>query len=334
MLQGFVGCFMIGFLATAAPRVLQAPPLQKSPLMLLFVLQVACSVAHVFGYHDPANLGFILALLILVFNIASRAIGKRKWLPPGIAMAVIGILTAVAALSYEAVAGSTTLSNRYFHQAFLLLPILGIGSYLFPLIFKTRKKQSAELKLFRKVEAVVVSVILLLTYWIENQGATTAMPATRALICLVWLTEKTKWYRQVPQQGPLAWGVKSAILALITTQIMLCFVPYQRIAIEHLTYISVFGLLCLTVGSRVSISHSGDNQQLSKWSASAIMILSFIWISALTRVTADFMPAIRVSHHIYAAVFWVIGVTIWWRASKRYWKLRPIKKATLDIPSF
>ena len=40
-----------------------------------------------------------------------------------------------------------------------------------------------------------------------------------------------------------------------------------------------------------------------------------------TRVIADFIPAIRVSHHIYAALCWVIAVGIWSWAVLRYIRL-------------
>jgi len=40
-------------------------------------------------------------------------------------------------------------------------------------------------------------------------------------------------------------------------------------------------------------------------------VFGLLILAAMTRMTSDFIPAVRVSHHIYAAWTWAAAATVW-----------------------
>ena len=89
------------------------------------------------------------------------------------------------------------------------------------------------------------------------------------------------------------------------------FAPLQHIALDHLLFVSGFGLLCLIAGSRVLFGHSGSLALFAKGSWIARGIVFATVLAALTRATANFMPKIMISHYEYAAWSWVAGAGLW-----------------------
>ena len=67
----------------------------------------------------------------------------------------------------------------------------------------------------------------------------------------------------------------------------------------------------MVVGTRVLLGHAGRTDLMQRWLKPVVWMVGFVALAALTRVTANFLPAIMVSHWIYAALSWVIGVVVW-----------------------
>src|SRR5947208_2712093 len=144
MAYGLFGGFILGFLGTAMPRMLSAPALGTRNVFTLLCLHFAMVVAFV---AQKIFWGDILFLLLLLFFLALmlRRLRHRKDTPPpgfilvGLAFlcvltgAVLGVLE--PRMDEGASAYWITLQRRLSYQAFVLLPILGIGPFLLPLFF-------------------------------------------------------------------------------------------------------------------------------------------------------------------------------------------------------
>ena len=96
------------------------------------------------------------------------------------------------------------------------------------------------------------------------------------------------------------------------------FLPDRHIAVEHLLFIGGFGLLVLVVGSRVLFGHSGELAGFARRSWIARGLIGLAFLAATTRASADFFPAILISHHKYAAWTWALAALLWlgWHARR------------------
>jgi uncharacterized protein involved in response to NO len=87
-------------------------------------------------------------------------------------------------------------------------------------------------------------------------------------------------------------------------------------------FVSGFGLVCLIAGSRVLFGHSGRVERFANRSWTARIIVSAIVLAALTRVSADFLPRVTITHYEYAAWSWIAGAAVWaiWHAPRFFKK--------------
>ena len=141
--EGFLAGFVIGFLGTALPRLLRAPPLRRGELWTLLVLYLLTPAAHrqqtragdARSWRDAvlrrvhggasapprraAAVGFVLVALGYLSGLAGRCVAVRR--------ARLGV-------GSVAIFGAMLLK-----QAFVLFPLLGIGTFLLPRFLRLRE---------------------------------------------------------------------------------------------------------------------------------------------------------------------------------------------------
>jgi uncharacterized protein involved in response to NO len=78
-----------------------------------------------------------------------------------------------------------------------------------------------------------------------------------------------------------------------------------------LFFASGIGLVTLAVGTRVILGHAGRHDLLGGRILWLRWMTGLLILAATTRMSADFLPAIRVSHHLYAAWTWAIAGVVW-----------------------
>lgn len=141
MIEGFGGAFVIGFLGTAGPRMASAP--KWSPLEgIAFVgLHTAMALAHLGGWHRLGDFLFVLLMVGLLLSLGVRmGRARREARPPQLGLAAVGLLSGALGAGGLALAEFLPdlrlyrLASLLLHQGFLLFPILGVGSFLFPRI--------------------------------------------------------------------------------------------------------------------------------------------------------------------------------------------------------
>jgi uncharacterized protein involved in response to NO len=88
-------------------------------------------------------------------------------------------------------------------------------------------------------------------------------------------------------------------------------IEQHRVALEHTLYIGGFGLITMIVATRVIYGHSGQGAKFQRWVKPLVACVALLLLAMATRVSADFMPAIRNTHHTYAAICWVVVSAIW-----------------------
>jgi hypothetical protein len=111
--------------------------------------------------------------------------------------------------------------------------------------------------------------------------------------------------------GTLAFGLRLALFSLPAAYLAMAIWPDHSFALLHLLFITGFSLLTLIVASRVILGHSGQSEKFRATLWPVLTLTALLFLAMLTRVSADWMPTIRLSHYAYAAVSWAIGVIVW-----------------------
>src|ERR1043165_8817257 len=138
MAYGLFGGFIFGFMGTAMPRLLSVPVLGTRNALTLLSLHLAMVLAFA-GQKIFCGDVLFLSLLLLFLTLMLRRLRHRQDTPPPgftlVGLAFLCVLTgAVLALFQpwldESGAYWIELQKRLSYQAFVLLPILGIGPFL------------------------------------------------------------------------------------------------------------------------------------------------------------------------------------------------------------
>jgi uncharacterized protein involved in response to NO len=111
--------------------------------------------------------------------------------------------------------------------------------------------------------------------------------------------------------GTMTTLLRLGLLSLPLGYAAIALWPAYVIAMEHIVFINGFGLVTIAVGSRVVLGHSGQRARGRMADGVMRAVLAFILLALATRVSADFLPRILVSHHIYAAICWVGAIALW-----------------------
>lgn len=332
MIQAFGGGFVIGFLATAGPRILTAPRLKPWELIPLFALHVAGGICHLCGLTAWGDGLFLGALATFVLALAARLVFFRKNLPPPpLLLAGTGLLCGLAGMllwcfpSWMTTAELYRLAGLLLYQGFLLGPVMGVGIFLFPRLlgnaFGEPEPGAQTRKSWRNM--IIAALALVASFPVEiwiNQSAGLLLRATAFLFAIShvrWVGKKGR-----PKVGTLAnalriWCIPLAAAGLIAP----VFLVAQRIALEHLLFVGGFGLVCLIAASRVLFGHSGSVERFANRSWIARGIVFATVLSAATRVSADFLPRVMLTHYQYAAWSWAGAAALWalWHA-RRFFK--------------
>ena len=104
----------------------------------------------------------------------------------------------------------------------------------------------------------------------------------------------------------LNFAIYLTLLGLLTPTL----IPWWRVAGEHVTLVA-FSLIVFTVATRVIFGHSGQQERFQRPLPFMIAIAVLLVIALATRVSADFLLSIRVSHLIYAALLWLLAALLW-----------------------
>ncbi len=327
MIEGFAGAFIVGFLGTALPRMLRCPRLTRQELGLLFVFYLGMAASQLSGKVAAGDWFFLLLLVSFVSSMTARfCLLRRELPPPGFVLAGWGLacaLTGVVMLRAEAAFPSTQIYHRIatllLYQGFILLPVLGVGSFLFRRFLGLEERPDEELETsrppaswqFRAGKAMVCGILVTGTFLLEARGLVLEARLARGLLVAVYLLSEVPLFRKTGKGGTAAFSLRFAVLMIVTGVGGAAFFPLQQKGWDHLMYVSGFGLLIFTVASRVLLGHSGNIALAVSKSRPLRWIVWLLFIGATTRASADFLPRIMVSHHIYAAICWVAAAVIW-----------------------
>jgi len=325
MVQGFFGGFILGFMGTAMPRLVEARPLSAREAFSLLTLFLANITANTFGMNALADWLFAAELAFL-FGLLKRRCHSGRALPPpsfglvglAFASALAGTALHLAGGRWELIPPLELLARLLSYHGFVLLAVLGAGGFLLPRFlglgvrrkFPESTEPTPEWKraaLFAKAAGVAV----LLTFFLEIAGWNRVAGTARAAVIVAYLAyemplERLRWnWRGV--QWQLIVGLTCIPLGVLAAGGF----PAIRLTLVHLELVGGFALITFGVATRVVFGHSGAQERLQRfhpWLTTAALLMLF---GLASRISGDFLPGIQTTHYLYGAACWMAGAVVW-----------------------
>ena len=331
MVEGFMGAFAVGFLGTAFPRLTGNRSWFAGEFLLMLLLWVMTVSSHAMNRVVAGDAAFCALLGFLFLGMAGRWIsGNRDTPPPGFVLAFAGILGAGVAAGFLAWHKSPSpvqwqFARLWLFQGFLLLPLMGIGPYVLPRFFGMPSSHSFDdsrkppRAWWRKAALAGTAGILIAGgFLLEVTGKPMAGQLLRAVVILIWFGMETPLLCRAKVSTTPGNAARWALAGLVAGCACAAFWPYARVGSLHLFFVSGLGLITMTVGTRVILGHAGRHDLLGGKIVWLRWVVGLLVLAALTRMTSDFIPAVRISHHKYAAWTWAIAGVIWLGVLAKY----------------
>ncbi len=318
MIEGFIAAFIFGFLGTAGPRMLSAPHLTGREVSLFAVLLLALTACHLASLHVCGDALF-LALLVLYAGAFAIRIARRGDLPPpDFVLVLFGFASGMAG-SALLVWGSSSyqLGTLLLFQGFVLFPMLGVGTFLFPRFLglpipsvypDSRTPPPGWTR--EAVRAALFGSVILGTFFAEAKGTPIVAGLIRFVAAILFLLPKAPLFRgKAP--GTLARALNFAIALLLLGLVLPSLLPVYRVAGLHLLFIGGFGFIVFLVATRVTFGHSGLGSRLKERAPFLIALTVLMLLSLVLRFAADFTGPMRLHLLSGAALCWIAGALIW-----------------------
>lgn len=325
MMQGFFGGFVIGFMGTAMPKLVDARPFAAREAFGLLGLFLAHFVSATLGRLAVADAIFIVELGLLFQLLRRRCHASGSMPPPSFSLVGLGLLSAgigaavhLAGNWWELGTTAELVARLAGYHAFILLSILGAGGFLLPRflglgIRRSYMECNTESPEWRRAASMarLAGLAILGTYALEAFGWSRVSASARALITVGYLAY------EIPLER-LRWNWKGTHWLLVTG--MACipagmalsgWLPGSRLAFLHVELIGGFALITIGVATRVVFGHTGVRERLDRFhpwltAAGVLMLLGLI-----SRLVGDLVPSIQNSHYLYAALTWIAGLSVW-----------------------
>ncbi|MGE9292635.1 MAG: NnrS family protein [Puniceicoccales bacterium] len=327
MIEGFLSCFVVGFLGTAFPRLLDVRRFTLEESLSWAGIFTGASVCHVMGTHLWGDYMFTLGMALLLGSLLVRFRSRRDTPPPGFVLVLLGMFCALsggAALVVQQLAPDRvgTVTVLFFktalNQGYLLLPVMGIGAFLIPRFFGLPNRQdfpeSLELPkgwVPRALFALLCGGLVLTSFYLEASGEQRLGFGLRSFAVVLYFYRELPLHQAKFNQGALALAMRVALFSIPLGYAAMALWPARQAALIHVVFISGFSLLTFTVATRVTLGHSGRSHLFKARLVPIYLLGGLLLLAMATRVSADWLPLSRMNHIGYAAVVWIVGVSIW-----------------------
>ncbi len=327
--QGFLTCFVVGFLMTALPKFLGAEPARLA--------EVACPVGAVLAFvafslsqkmiAAQACFLFLLASTIL---FAARRLPKRTKSPPGsfiligfgLTHAFLGSVLMIASGMGVNNAAWMEIGRQMLQIGFLLCLVLGIAGYLAPFLMGYAGDPSCDPNVspLRGIGPMAVSLhglvglVIGASFFIEPHHASWSA-GLRAFVALAELCLFARIYRPLRKKTGFSFFFWVACWMVPLGLLTVFFWPDYRIAGLHVLFIAGFSLMIFSFGLMVVLSHGAEAQLLN----GSLIPLKVVGVTVLLAAAMRYVADIDAWHYkmwihsasgtwVLAAGFWLIYI--------------------------
>ena len=334
MLQGFEMSFMLGFLLTAMPGFTHGEKCRSGELRIALFATSGFTLASLAGLAALAAASFVLATLLPLVAFWRRL--RRAPVPPAVELAFVLYGLALGALGglfqLAQALGMPELSPRFAERMIahgMVLPIvIGVGGLLVPVFAGIRKplaipgvagphERGGRFALY-----IGVLTLFALAIAFEPLGQGRLAALLRALgagvmLVLVWKIWRLPGLRTVPAYA--MWASGWCLLAGLSAA---AAAPRYALAGLHLAFIGGYGLLTLSIATRVIVAHGKHGLEQEARTLTAI-VGGLVIAAVALRIGADVDTARTLPLLGASGALWMIA-WLWWgaRALPRLFRIR------------
>lgn len=325
LIHGFMTGFIIGFLGTSIPKMLEVRSFSGLEMSLLLLPYSLSSIFHLCGLRTAGDASFLALLTLLAGFVAHRFRERRDLPPPGFVLAALGLLCGAVGTICLGLATHANISPVWYrfgkqllYQAFPLFPLLGVGPFLLPRFFGLKPRHRFADSRFptrqwtkHALVSLAVGIVILLgialdvfyqSLWGRFVGALAA--AFFAVLSIPGL-----WKPAIP--GHLATGLQIGLALVIAGLFASATLAVPKLVSLHLLFIGGFSLITLLVGTRVVLGHSGYHSLFRGRMAFLGPIIALYLVALAFRIVADLLPALSNLSYSLAAFAWICGTLYW-----------------------
>ena len=323
MVQGFLHCFVLGFLLTAMPAFLHAGKANAWEVGIAVGAMVLLGVFAFVGVWVAAQVAY-LATLVVVVQAGVRRLPRRTNDPAeeflfvalGMAFAAAGAVVGIGVAAGWWEEPAPRFALHLFTKGMMLSIVLGLGGLLVPTFSAMREPlvipgvARPGQRGPRRALYVPLALLLVVAMVIEAMGRPAAaawvrvIPAT-VLGLLVW-----KLFRLPGRRDTLSWSIWSAGWFVLLGLWTAALVPARAILGYHIVFLGGFGLLILGIATRVVVTHGAHPVEQEK-KVLRRGVLAMVTFALLARVGAEFAPATVNLHYALSGLLWIVA-WIWW----------------------
>ncbi|MGD9896373.1 MAG: NnrS family protein [Candidatus Methylacidiphilaceae bacterium] len=326
MIEGFVGSFVIGFLATSLPRLLVVEPLSGNLLLVLAVTLLTSSILHLLGGQWAGDMLFAFALLLPLIAFALRFRGRKDNPPPSFVLVFLGVLGAAAGafLQAEKTAGMQTgavvqrVSQLLLFEGLPLLPILGVGAFYLPQVYGAESRElfppsrrPSRQWIQRALLAAAAGLLVFASFLLESEGKRLAGGLLRVSTAAGYLALTLPLSRELLDKGSVAAASRLALALSLLGLLLAGFLGPGRAGSLHLFFLGGAGLMILAVEARVVYGLSGRGFLLRHRFIPFELAVGGVLAALVARIGADHIPSWSSPLLSLAALLWMGSLGLW-----------------------
>ncbi len=317
-IEGYMACFVLGFLLTFLPRFTSAAVASPGELSCFLALTLAVVLFLLLQWWVFAELCFAGLLLRLIFFARRRLTPERVgaapaefiWMPIGLLHGIAGSLLLVFAQMELISPWFLNVGKGMAQQGFLLAVVLGVGGFLIPRLMGFPQQGGASRR--RRVwGALAMGIVLFSSFWVEGFGQVGLAYGLRAAAAT------TAFLRSgLLQNRPKAPDFFLKLLRLSIWMIVIgywlgAFLPRHKTVMLHLIFIGGYSLMTFAVATMVVLSHGGEGARLQR----PLWILNLIAVTLpaalVFRIAAQFFPNVYFQLLGISSVIWLTAAAGW-----------------------
>ena len=292
MIGTFLFAFAAGFLMTAIPKMTASFPAHPNELAIACFLTLTNGLLSASGASGLFYFSSALSIFMLLIFFFRRFKARTKEIPPFFPFVLCGLLSGVlgASLMSFTVGSEGSFSFQFGHKLYfegmILLLVLGIGSRLVPVISGREIQDRPGLTSIILNLVVALSIVASLALAAGGYKMSGGLVKTAAALWIAYYN----WglLRKINSRSRLAFGMKTSGLMVIGGIVMALIQPAFAVHWMHLTYVAGFGLMTLTVASRVTLAHGSYDLKFEAQSSAFWICGALVLTAAATRVAAPY----------------------------------------------
>ncbi len=326
MVEGFVGSFVIGYLATALPRLLGIEPLSGNLVIILASTLVSVGMFQLLGAQWVGDLLFTFSLLVPLVAFALR-FGRRKGeMPPCFFLVLLGVVGAAlgAFLQAERVTGMRIgpflqrVSALLLLDGLPLLSLLGACAFFLPQVYAAAGQAEPTLPLrpFRErirpaLPAAGTGLLILASFLFDGGGMPRLGGLLRLSAAAGYLAFSFPHWAELRARGTVTAAVRLALPLALLGMLLAPFVPLGPAGVLHLLFLGGAGLMILATGAQVVYGLSGRGFLLRYRFLPFEFAIGGVMAALAARFGADYLPSWRLGLLSLSSLLWIGALGLW-----------------------